>query len=522
MSNIATLARATPRDPGARGKAPPPAPGAKPADRTDALIADPPAIIPSAARAFSLDRLRRAEENVRHTRPDEAVDELVASIRAHGLIHNLIGYEVAIGGYPDTRIMIVGGGRRFKAISILAEEGELPEDWPVPVLVRPREDALELSLAENIEHKNMSPVDEFFAFKALIDTGRYDAATLAARFGFTERMVKQRLRLAELDPVVLDALAERAITLDAAMAFAGSSDRELQRKVFKQHASPNAYDRYSPSRIKRDLLHAGKDTADRLYKYVGAKAYEAAGGGYEDELFQDERQERVLNAPYLLERLAHERLDTEEMALVRELATRKELAPTVEGVVRIPGLALHSPNYINGAPAAPAGFAAVAKQSYNSEAAWRTVRNNNLPVQVAVGIDGDGKVQAYAHTLFVPKEQRTALEPPPGEVKQSRYVPPTPEERAAAERKHGIERWQRRLAVGSFAGTPFEGRAFWAGDWSQAHQLNGEPGQLIDVSLWASDAAIAAQAEAAAAAYDAEFARDEAAGGDLADQEPAA
>lgn len=463
-----------------------------------------PRLLPSVPQLIPLNRLRRADENVRHTRSDEAVSEIAASIRAHGLLQSLIGYEANIGGYGEPRVMIVGGGRRLMALAILEDEELLDGDWPVPVLIRDKDDALELSLAENLEHQNMSPVDEFFAFRGLIATGRYDAAELAKRFGFTEKLVKQRLRLAELDSEVLDALSERQITLDAAMAYATSQDRALQREVFRQNNKPNTYDAHKPDKIKRDLRAAGMDTSHRLYKFVGASAYEAAGGGYEDTLFQAEAQERQLDKPHLLEQLAHDRLDSQEAALVREFAGRDDLAPTVEGVVRIPGLVLHSPHYLSGkAPTAPAGFAAVTKDSHSSSKAWKTVRNNNLPVQVAVGIDGDGKVQAYTHTLFVPKMQRDAIDPPRGELKLQQME--TPEQAAARLRQRDVDRLARRLAVPAFAGTPFEGKVYWPDSWrdnSRPATQNGEQGWLVTAEIFVTDAAIAAQGGAAAVEYD--------------------
>ena len=470
-----------------------------------------PRVIPSAPRLVPLGRLRRAEENVRHIRSDEGVDELADSIRAHGLLQSLIGYEQRETGFAQSRVMVLGGGRRLKALRQIEDEGLIDGDWLVPTLIRDRDDALELSLAENIEHRNMSPVDEFFAFKALIDTGRYDAAALAKRFGFTERVVRQRLRLAELDSEVLDALAGRELTLDAAMAYASSQDRALQRQVFKQH-SKSTWEANKPDRIKRDLRAAGMDTGHRLYKFVGAQAYEAAGGDYEDDLFQAEAQERQLSAPHLLEQLAHDKLDRSEPAIVRELAARGDLSPTIEGVVRIPGLALHSKDYITAKLTAPAGFAAIEKQPYDSNRAWKTVRNNNLAARVAIGIDGDGKVQAYAHTLFVPKDQRTALEPPPG---PDRSQPRTAEQEASGVREREIGVLAKRLAasVGGFAGTKFEGRAFWPAYTNyRLHDLNGERGWTVEAQLWASEAEVVAARAEAEREYDARLAAEAVAG----------
>lgn len=511
-------------------------PAATPADRTDALIAGPAPAILAAPRNFPLHRLRRADENVRHTRSDAAVEELAASIRAHGLCQNLIGYEAKIGGYPDPRIMVVGGGRRLMALARLEQDGVIDENAEVPVLIRDRDMAVELSLAENLEHENMSPVDEFKAFRLLIETGRFDAHALAARFGWKVRQVQQRLRLAELHPEILDALADRQLTLEAAMAYAGAQSQDLQVKVFRMHQQ-DSWRRHDTTRIKDDLRRAGADTSHRLFKFVGAKDYEAAGGGYEDDLFDAAEigGERRLTAPDLLEGLAHAKLDRSEAAIVRELRVRDDLTDTLTGIVRMRGLLqiyTAQPQDFD----APDGWLGVPRQSFQADAAWRTVRHNGLPAMVGVAIDAEGKIQPQRTVIWVEQGRERDIDPQPGPARTGASTladplaaarshlgaapsaapapapapaPSTPViSWADRERALGIERWKLRLALPRFTGTPFEGIAFWGSDHAQPVTLHGEAGMAVHVDLWVSNAAIAAQDDAAAlAAFEAEKAR---------------
>ena len=90
-------------------------------------------------REVPLSRLALAPENVRKTPPDDlAQAELAASIRAHGLLENL----VARADKPDTedaeRFAVVAGGRRLAALRTLAEDGAIPADHPVPCLIKHR------------------------------------------------------------------------------------------------------------------------------------------------------------------------------------------------------------------------------------------------------------------------------------------------------------------------------------------------------------------------------------------------
>src|SRR5690606_33934761 len=91
----------------------------------------------------------------------------------------------------------------------------------------------EASLAENVQRLAMNPADECLAFRALVEQGA-DAETIARRFGLTVRFVEGRLRLADLAPVVFEALGAGEISLDIAKAYAVTPDQERQAYVFEQ------------------------------------------------------------------------------------------------------------------------------------------------------------------------------------------------------------------------------------------------------------------------------------------------
>ncbi len=473
------------------------------ASRRTKLTLKPPAdnspvvgsLIPSAPAPIALRLLRRAPENVRHVRIDEDVTGLADDIAAHGLLANLIGYA---GSWPedDGKVFVVGGGRRLQALQLLLEQGVVDGDYAVPVLVRGIDDAIELSLAENLQQRSMSPVDEFLAFRALMDRGTNSPEGLAKRFGFSERVVKQRLRLAELASPILDALAGREITLDAAMAYASSQDQDLQAEVFKAQAK-RSWEPHAPRNIRQDLSTKGVKTDSPLFKFVGAEAYERRGGSYEDDLFNEGDAARILAHPILLQEIARELIPAAYGALLPELVC--SLAPTITGFVPTADLRLHS--YGNSEKvSAPAGFAKV--DTYESSTMWKAIKQSAIPAQVLVGIDQNGKLAVWERTVFVPKAERQAAEPPKPNYG---YTSQTPEERAAEERKRGIERWSRRLAIGTFAGTPLEGRAFWPElyeDRSKPTTIDGVAGHLVTVQVFVTNAAIAEQVVPAEARYD--------------------
>jgi ParB family chromosome partitioning protein len=130
--------------------------------------------------------------------------DLLPSIRSLGVLQPLLVR-------PDGEAYeIIAGGRRYRALLKLAEEG-IAE--PVPCAVMEEGDdakALEASLAENIARLPMDEIDQYKAFAALVKKGM-DAAEVAAQFGVTERLVKQRLAIANLIGPILTAYRKQDI-----------------------------------------------------------------------------------------------------------------------------------------------------------------------------------------------------------------------------------------------------------------------------------------------------------------------
>ena len=278
-------------------------------------------------REIPLCRLALAPENVRKTPPDEfAEEQLRASIKAHGLLENL----VARADEPDAdgieRFAVVAGGRRLAALKALAENGTLHADHPVPCKIAPNGNAGELSLAENVVRIAMHPADQVVAFAALAGAG-VTVAAIAARFGVSERTVEQRLRLGNAAPELLDAYRAENIDLETLMAFAVTTDHDRQRAVWERVSSQG----YRPSawQVKRMLTEERVPAGTAMARFVGVETYEAAGGSVLRDLFADEYENGVwLEDPKLLGELAIRKLT----AAADELATRWKWADAMPEV----------------------------------------------------------------------------------------------------------------------------------------------------------------------------------------------
>jgi ParB family chromosome partitioning protein len=256
-------------------------------------------------RTIPLNKLMPSPRNVRRTTDEQADLQLKADIEARGLLQNLV---VAPTKKPRGRFTVEAGGRRFRALARLAEEGKLLADHEVCCLVIDSGPAAaqEAGLAENFQRLAMNPGDECLAFQQLIEQGA-DVAGIARRFGLTVRFVEGRLRLASLAPVVFDALGAGEITLDLAKAYAATPDQERQAFVFEQVS--RSYMAQHPDSIRRMMTQATVSASDRRARLVGEEAYVAAGGRVERDLFCEEEDARWLDIA-LLERLATEKMES--------------------------------------------------------------------------------------------------------------------------------------------------------------------------------------------------------------------
>jgi ParB/RepB/Spo0J family partition protein len=271
----------------------------------------------SKVRNIPLSQLVLAPANVRKTPATAAEDTaLEASIRAKGILQNLIVHAMPIDG--NGVYQVVAGGRRLKVLQKLAAEGVIDADTKVPCKVEQPEDAVETSLAENTVRAAMHPADEFAAMAALIDGG-VSIDAVATRFGTSERHVHQRLRLGKLAPELLDAFRAGDISLEVVTAFTLGADHAAQLAVWRQ-LKDHSY--IQPYTVKRLLTETAVALDSDLAMFVGAEAYEAAGGTITRDLFSGD-DDGFMDDAALVRRLAIEKLEAKAAELRPQWAWTK-------------------------------------------------------------------------------------------------------------------------------------------------------------------------------------------------------
>jgi ParB family chromosome partitioning protein len=154
----------------------------------------------------------------------DELDELAQSIREHGILQPVLVSQQADGSFQ-----LITGERRWRA----AQLAGLPS---LPALVKeatPRA-SLELALVENIQRRDLNPLEEAQAFRQLLDEHGLTQEQLAQRIGKSRVSVTNTLRLLQVPEAVREALANGSITEGHARAILGASGERQRLDVLER------------------------------------------------------------------------------------------------------------------------------------------------------------------------------------------------------------------------------------------------------------------------------------------------
>ncbi len=179
-----------------------------------ALIPQRPAASQPGPLEIPVDRIKRNPYQPRKRVDQEALEQLAASVREHGVIQPILVVEV-LDGYQ-----LVAGERRLRAAQLAGLER-------IPAVVRQLADReqLELALVENLQRADLNPLEEASAFRQLIDEFGFTQEQISVRLGRGRSTVANTLRLLEMSEAVKEAVADGRISEGHARAMAGLTER---------------------------------------------------------------------------------------------------------------------------------------------------------------------------------------------------------------------------------------------------------------------------------------------------------
>jgi len=251
-----------------------------------------------------LNKLKKHPKNARKTPHSEAsIEGKAVSIAAKGMLQNLVVEPEITDGEPTGFYFVsIGEGRRLAQL-LRAKRKEIKKTEPIRCVIDTANDAAEISLDENVNREDLHPADEFERFRELSENRGWGAEEIAARFGTSAHVVKQRLRLGAVSPKLIQVYRDGGLTMDQLQAFAITDDHARQEHVF-EHLSHNK----EPWIIRRDLTACNVAASDRRAVFVGPEAYKEAGGYIIRDLFTEDRGGFYEDAA-LLDRLVLDKLE---------------------------------------------------------------------------------------------------------------------------------------------------------------------------------------------------------------------
>lgn len=169
--------------------------------------------------------------NPRKTFSEEALNELSASIKEQGVLQPIVVRP------KGKKYEIVCGERRYRASKLAGVD-------TIPVIIRELSDdqAMDIAITENLQRKDVDPLEEAAAFNLLIERGQ-TVDDLAARFGKSGMYIRGRLKLNDLIPEFVEMITNRTINVSQGLELC-KYGKDLQEEVYKDHYADNVYRYY--------------------------------------------------------------------------------------------------------------------------------------------------------------------------------------------------------------------------------------------------------------------------------------
>ena len=173
---------------------------------------------------------------------EKELKELAQSIREKGFIQPIVARKMG------ESYEIIAGGRRYHASKLLG----LKE---IPTIIKDIDDkdTLVFAIVENLQRKDLNPIEEAEAFKRLMDEFEFTLEDIAKFVGKDKTTVANTLRLLNLPFQIKEALKKGIITRSQARTILGVTKKEDQQKLFQQILKEKLSVREIENRVK-DLV----------------------------------------------------------------------------------------------------------------------------------------------------------------------------------------------------------------------------------------------------------------------------
>ncbi len=214
----------------------------------------PPAAAPASREGvlqIPTSTIRANPRQPRKATDHAALEDLINSIREHGIVQPLVVIQKGTG------YQLIAGERRLRAAQILGMK-------TVPAVVRDAttQQQLELAIVENVQRKDLNPMERAFAYQKLIDEFNLTQEQVAKQVGKSRVTVANTLRLLDLPTEVQQAVADERITEGHAKVIASAPTPEAQLKLLREILERNLSVRSGEEIVKRTTVGRRKTPAE--------------------------------------------------------------------------------------------------------------------------------------------------------------------------------------------------------------------------------------------------------------------
>jgi ParB family transcriptional regulator, chromosome partitioning protein len=177
-------------------------------------------------RNVDVERITPNPEQPRLALDAVSLDELAASIREHGVLQPILVRPLDGGEYQ-----LIAGERRWRASKAAGLD-------TIPALVEEIDDdtALEISIIENLQREDLSPLDEAAMYDRMVREHGYSVRRLAQKLGKDKGYLENRLRLADAPEEVRELVSLRKDTLSHAYELLKVEDPKKRKRLAAQVA----------------------------------------------------------------------------------------------------------------------------------------------------------------------------------------------------------------------------------------------------------------------------------------------
>ena len=253
---------------------------------------------------LKLDLVQPNKEQPRKTLDEEKINELAESIKNYGVLQPLLVQK------NDSFYEIIAGERRWRA----AKAAGLKE---VPAVLKEysKQEAMEISLIENVQRADLNPIEEALGYRQLIDEFGLTQEEIAVRVAKSRTAITNTMRLLKLDEQIQNMLVQGVITSGHARALLSLEDAQMQLKAAKEILDKKLSVRETERLVKRLQKEASgekkeekkkdetlaliyQDLEDRMKSVMGTKVSihnkDKNKGRIEIEYYSEAELERIV------------------------------------------------------------------------------------------------------------------------------------------------------------------------------------------------------------------------------------